>query len=274
MLHIFTFLTDPKRIEYLKETAQMNDTQIHYLVNSSWNGYVDKITGMRKAIDPIPDEDIICFIDAYDVLINQPGTVLLDKFKEEKKDLIFGAEMNCYPSNYHPYFTNLYNDLKTMNQTKFVSKHLYLNSGGYIGYKHAIHSCLYWKTEPEIHRICSVGGDQSYFIEYYLANALTKNIGLDHEGKMFLNMHLISWNDIEFSHGHVKNKVLMQIPCMIHFNGGTWQTSKEETKTNNIMPVFVEKMKQSKLLEDDNSSLNLNEYQQIITSTCVPRSQI
>ena len=66
MIHIFTFLTDESRIEHLEKTSNMFNVNIKYIKNSSWNGYVDKIIAIKNAIKDIDDNDIICFIDAYD----------------------------------------------------------------------------------------------------------------------------------------------------------------------------------------------------------------
>ena len=80
-------------------------------------------------------------------------------------------------------------------------------------------------------------------------------------------MHLISWKEIDFRGGRVFNNILNTYPSYIHFNGGTWQTNER----NNIMPVLIELMIKSK----KNSQIyNLDKYNQIITKTCYPYSQI
>ena len=209
---------------------------------------------MLKTIQNIPDEDVVCFIYAYDVLI-------LDKFKSYHCRLLIGAEMNCFPSDYTSRMNDAANTLRLPNRNK------YINSGGYIGYKKDIHALLTWKSPQEIEHICSHGGDQTYFIEYYLHNYMKKSILLDSASKIFQNMHLISWKEVDFRGGRVYNNVLNTYPCFVHFNGGVWQTQARE----NIMPVFVEKIHTSKSSTDVQS---LDDYEQIITSTCYPHKQV
>ena len=252
-LHIFTFLTDESRIQYLKQSAELNNLNIKYLFKKNWNGYTDKIFAIQNQLNELKDTDIVCFIDAYDVLVNNTENQILEKFYSYQSNLLIGAELNCYPDLYKKYFQ------ETSTNAKYV------NSGGYIGYVHSIKHLFNWKTSNEIVNISRNGGDQTYFIEYYLNNYLNPglNIKLDDKSLIFQNMHLIDWNELDFIDGRLHNRVLDTWPCFIHFNGGTWQQQNRE----NIMPVFVDKMRE-KLPSD-----NLNGFSQIITATCYPHSQ-
>ena len=126
---------------------------------------------------------------------------------------------------------------------------------------------LYWKNETEMNRICKIEGDQSYVIEYYLENHKTHTICLDIYCQIFQNMHWVSWNSFIFKHGTVYNTIMDSDPCFIHFNGGTWLTNNGE----NIMPVFVKKIEESKTIND---VLTVAEYKQRITATCFPHDQM
>jgi hypothetical protein len=254
MLYIYTFYTDESRIQYLKDSAALNNFQICYLKKDTWNGYVDKIIAIDNIIKQHKDDDIICFIDAYDVLVNQNFDYLLEKFYYYDCDLLIGAELNCFPDKYKIMYPET------------ASKYKYVNSGGYIGYKHAIQQIFNWTSYDEIYRICSHGGDQSYFTEYYLAYHCNK-IKLDTECLIFQNMHLVGWNELNFNSGKLYNTVLNTFPCFIHFNGGSWQ----QNNGDNIMPVFIEKMKTTSTNQNCD---NLDGYSQIITSTCYPHPQI
>ena len=261
MLHIFTFYTEENRLVYLKQTQKNHAVNIKYLYNSSWNGYIDKILYMFDTIKDIPDDDIVCFIDAYDVLINSCAYDILDKFKSYNCDLLIGAELNCFPSEYKHQMDNVANILKLNTLNK------YINSGGYSGYKKSVHKLLTWKSPQEMEFICMNGGDQTYFMEYYIANYMNNSVLLDYTSDIFQNMHLISWKEVDFRGGRVYNNILKTYPCFIHFNGGTWQTQTRE----NIMPVFVEKINTSKQSTDIHT---LDGYNQIITATCYPHKQI
>lgn len=253
-LHIFTFLTDESKIQYLKQSAELNQLNIQYLVKSTWNGYTDKIFAIQNQLELLEDTDIVCFIDAYDVLVNNTQEDILEKFNSYQCNLLLGAELNCYPGQYKEQFPN------TSTNSKYV------NSGGYIGYVHSLKHLFHWRRPDEIVRISSNGGDQTYFIEYYLNNYSNPhlNIKLDDKCLIFQNMHLIDWNEVGFIDGRVHNRVLDTWPCFIHFNGSTWKQQNGE----NIMPIFVEKM------IEKNPSDNLIGFSQIITESCYPHSQI
>jgi len=257
-LHIFTFASDINRLSYLKQTENNYNNSVNYLIRDTWNGYIDKLTNIKEIIETIPLNDIVCFIDGYDVLINSDNESIINKFKSYNCDLLIGSELNCFPENYKEQMDNC-----NKNDVNFYK---YINSGGYIGYNKNIKEMLNWKNNDEINKICQNGGDQSYVIEYYIGNIMNRNIKLDIYCKVFQNMHWVNWDSFIFKNGVIYNTIMDISPCFIHFNGGTWQTNSGE----NIMPIFVKKIEESKTY---NSTLNLNEYQQIITNTCYPHSQ-
>jgi hypothetical protein len=92
-----------------------------------------------------------------------------------------------------------------------------------------------------------------------------KNVKLDVYQKIFQSMHKVSWKEIEFVNRRVRNTILNEFPCYIHFNGGSFQTVERK----DITEVVVER-----LLRSNHTSLNLNDYNQIITSTCFPEPQL
>jgi hypothetical protein len=256
MLHIITFATDPSRLQYLKDTAELNQLHIHYIMKSTWNGYVDKIIYTKEFLDTVDNNDIVCFIDAYDVLSLGSYHEILEKFKSYECDLLLGCELNSYPDRYKPMYPPV----------ECNTNYLYINSGGYIGYKHAISKVLEWKDTKTIASICENGGDQTYFIEYFLHNP-SPRIKLDHFQKIFQNMHWVSWNEFYIQRGRFINTILNEKPCFIHYNGGTWQTNDKQ----NILPIAVEKLKDSMT---HTNVLTFSEYKQIQTDTCWPHKQI
>ena len=270
-IHVFTFCTDIARTSDLSASAKLFGFVIHYIISNEWTGYMDKIIGMRNAVETLPNDAIVCFIDAYDVLVNDTMNSLLEKFVGFKKELVFGAELGSYPDRYRSRFSN--------RNAVLPTNYWYLNSGGYIGYKYAVLRCLYWKPDPVIFEMCMDGGDQAYFIEYYLAHVMkeTVSIGLDHDCRIFQNMHLVDWSEIQFRNGHMENIGLFDrrnggvgVPVFIHFNGGTWQGQGQgqgQVLWQNIMPIFVQKIEGSRISP---SPLTLSEYNQILTRTCFP----
>jgi hypothetical protein len=227
MLHIFTLGTDIKRIATLKESASLCDYKINYIIPSIWNGFQDKLLYVRDAIKDIPADDIICFIDAYDVIAYGSEEELVSKFKEHNCDFLISCEANCYPGEFkerHPILN-----------TKTVYK--YINSGTYIGYQFAVYDFLTWKSVDKIEQDCKHGTDQYYLMCYFLENYKTKRIMLDYDQTIFQVMYGISWHDFEIVDGRVYNTILKTVPCFLHFNGDA-----NITYTGvDILPIFVER---------------------------------
>lgn len=231
-IHLFTLATDEHKLKDLDESAKMFSVNINCAIAPIWRGFIDKIYLGIEAYKDIPDNEIICFIDGYDTIVNSGIDDIIEKFKWYKTDLVFGAEMNCFPERYR-------NEMDKI--TCHLTKYKYLNSGGYIGYKHAIMDVLLWKSLDEICEIIKDGGDQSYFMLYYIKNP--DKIKLDNRQKIFQNMYLVRWYEIFINFGRFYNEMLDEHPCFIHFSGNSWTTSKG----TNIIPIIIENMKNKQM---------------------------
>jgi len=232
MFHILTYGTNIEKLTNLKKSSELNKTQINYIIEPQFNyiGYESKIFKMREAIKNLLPNDIICFVDAYDVLALAPNTEILEKFKEYNCDLLIGSEVNSYPYGYDNKYP----------ETNHETNYKHINSGGYIGYKFAIMNLFNWKSDEDIIKICKNGGDQTYFIEYYLSNNSDK-IKMDYKQSIFQNMFLISWNDFIIKNSRIYNSILNQYPCFMHFNG----LSNMTDSNIDIMNIFVNKLYKS-----------------------------
>ena len=92
-LHIFTFVTDIKKACYLKETLEIFGITIKYIQKNKINKNIEKIPMMINEIKYIPDTDIICFVDGYDVLANSIKDEILQKFLDFKHDIVLSTEL-------------------------------------------------------------------------------------------------------------------------------------------------------------------------------------
>lgn len=267
-MEIFTYLTNKNKIRDLVKSASQHHVKIKYMVSKKgdvdpssynyWEVYIEKIWAMKRVIKEKNDNEIVCFIDAYDVLINENTQLhLYEKFIKHDKPIAFGAEMCCYPEKYK----NRHDEHNQRKSSPPQTNHRYLNGGGYIGYVGAVKKMLEWKSETEIMEICQDGGDQSYFIEYMLNHP--EEVELDTRAEMFLNMHRVDWKKMDINtEGKIENKELGNVPCVVHFNGGSWQTDKKE----NILSIIT-KCKEKK------ESRLWKEHKQIRTESCSPICQ-
>jgi len=129
---LFVTLCDEEsvhRADNLKKTLKGNliilDTYDHSIGNFS------KLTKFRDFLISFPlcDDDIICFVDAFDMLCTcYDPQQMIQVFKNYKKDIIFGAEIFCGPEH------------TTQVCEYFVENEgeLFLNGGFQIGYKKSL----------------------------------------------------------------------------------------------------------------------------------------
>jgi hypothetical protein len=262
MLHIITTCNDINRLVYLRENDKLinGKISIKYIIFPLWTGYHLKLFHTRQYIldNNLADDDIVCFIDAYDVLTFATSEEIVEKFKKYNTQLLIGAENNCYPDNY----INTYNEInankdivalteiKKGDDTLGNSNFLYVNSGGYIGYKNAVLDMLTWKPDNNIIEITKREGDQSYLHEYFIANWNNlEKVKLDYGQEIFLNSHLVSWKELYFQNGRLVNSTLKNTPCFIHFHGSSWLL--EDYKS--AIPLFLNALKTSISLKNNNN---------------------
>lgn len=233
-----------QKTEYLAKSASMWNMCIHIIYIETWRGFIDKIIKVREYISSFEDDIIICFIDAYDVLMLSCEKDILQKFYNYNCRILFGTELNCFPISNWEEYTVYY---KNKDQ---INNYSYLNSGGYMGYKKDIYDMLKWKTDSEILLLCEDGGDQNYFTKYFFHNESTISIKFDQAQNIFQNVTGVNINDFVFRNGHLYNIILDTYPCIIHFNGFFDMEIKTviDMETNNevsVLKLFMYKLKKS-----------------------------
>ena len=270
MFHLFTVASDESRMVLLKQTADWNGIKIHVLSITHWTGFIDKILAMKEAVDLLPDDDIACFIDAYDVLVMSDVTEILQKFENYRRSILMSSELNCYPpenqSRYDQIEYSVFeqeeanNIWGTRRSQAITTNYKYMNSGGYMGYVNDLKRMFQWKTVDEMRQMCELGGDQNFFTQYYLEFATDKvlNIGLDYQQEIFQSLYKVDLRDFAFFNGRLYNHILRTYPCFVHFNGfrdyGGCLVHNKTCEHTNAMTVFVEKMSTS--LEYGNTSMD------------------
>ena len=245
-MSVITYTNRPNKLGLLKKGEELFNYNINYIINDSWKTYkfYSKIRETGILIENYKDDDIIVFIDAHDVVLNSNTEEFIEKFKSLDCDILFSTERNCYPPRYR-------NQVNNIMSSNIESR--YLNAGGYIGYVKNIKEMFNWRKEEYINWRCKSGGDQAYFMEYFIENHDKVNIKLDTDSFIFQCMYNIPWEHIEFKNGRGYNKNNDNYPCFFHFNGGSWFTSDRSS----IMPIFNQLIEQSK---NDNKVYDLSNY--------------
>lgn len=222
----------------LLESASMFDMHINCIHVPYWRGYIEKIISVQQAIQTLPEDAIVCFMDAFDVVVCGGEQEILAKYHAFGKELVFSAEFNCFPEEYRPQYPE-----------HTGSNYRFLNAGGYIGTKRAIAACLAWKPITYQLQVCARGTDQAYMHEYFLAHQDT--VALDTQCTLFQSVYRTRWTEMVCTEGRVLNKVLNTHPCFLHFNGGAMRIATDQPNVfGDVMPVFIASMRTSKEGDD------------------------
>jgi hypothetical protein len=138
MIYYITVATEEKL--YLPYLKQLLPELVILGMNTKWEGWVYRYKLIIKYLDLLNENDIVCFMDAYDVLPTKNIVQLEDKFVEFMKHnpevkMIVGYEIidNKFMENY------IQSIMGTVNNDR-------INAGTYIGYvkniKHILSSIL------------------------------------------------------------------------------------------------------------------------------------
>lgn len=128
-LHVFTVITDMNHSGFQNLEASCSASGVHLNVVKSQTPFTFGTMGVKLKqcydyIRHLPGEDIVMFVDGYDILVYGQPKVILRRFFEtvgSDRVALFSAEYNCWPDE----------DLKP----KFPvtrSWYKYLNSGAWI----------------------------------------------------------------------------------------------------------------------------------------------
>jgi len=182
-----------------------------------------KLNLVKNYIKFLSDNDIVLFVDGYDVFINDSKETILERFKGFGVDVLFAAEKACWPSKELAGFF-----------PKSDTEYNYLNSGVYIGYVHAIKKLLDQDIDDS--------EDDQLFLQKQYIKAKVSNelsIALDHENYLFQCLAGAE-NDLRIQ----KNKQIINTatkccPCILHGNGGNSTKAKFDSIVNEILSVNV-----------------------------------
>lgn len=168
---------------------------------------MDKLRIIRKYCHRLPDNDLILFIDAFDVLILADKREIVSRFLALDVPMLMSMEMNCWPSDemaaFHP-------------PTDSVFK--YINTGGYIGWVKAVRewldafdkSLLSGKSDQEAAQKLFAKKPQFY--------------ALDHWCAIFLCLYLVPFDAVLID--ETNQKIICSYtnssPCILHANGGSF----------------------------------------------------
>ena len=175
-----------------------------------------KLVYLREYLNKLRDDDIVMFIDAFDVLIIQNKKTILEKFLKANQPFIMSAERNCYPKDFYPNYHPNNPKYKVKNFVRDKSdwtKHQYINTGSYIAY---VKNIKQWIDDlnPDKH-----DSDQRQVQRLYFAKPDKRHFVLDYKCDLFMPMAYVESKDVEFKDRKVFNLKTHTYPAVIHTNG-------------------------------------------------------
>eukprot|EP00002_Diphylleia_rotans_P007834 TRINITY_DN17506_c0_g1_i1.p1 TRINITY_DN17506_c0_g1~~TRINITY_DN17506_c0_g1_i1.p1 ORF type:complete len:292 (+),score=36.63 TRINITY_DN17506_c0_g1_i1:709-1584(+) len=195
---------------------------------------VDKLRVMQDEVRKYAADTIIVHVDAFDSVFNNEFDILVKKFRDMNKELLFSVEYKCWPNSIIRMVTNVtksrkadcYRAYKVKNSTNtcYPGKGpSHINSGLYMGYVRELERFLTyaWDSVIKKHRY---SGDQMTFHEVFLLKKF--NVSADYCVDLFMNMLAIDekcktcplYNKQEKRIYHTPSK---QAPPLVHFQGSS-----------------------------------------------------
>lgn len=185
-----------------------------------WRGLGSKIGLFAEYLEDKHDNDLVLFVDAYDVLLLEPATKIVRTFMAfGRPDVIFfGAETNCAPDR----------ALRLLYpQGEHETPFRYLNSGSYLGSVRAVKAMLRDVATDIAQSHVAFGcdpfrfDDQRWFARFALANP--ERVELDTRAAFFHTLHGLTPGDLRLvadQPGTLQSVVVPEArPALIHGNG-------------------------------------------------------
>jgi hypothetical protein len=223
-MKVITVATHPDRYyESLLDSAKKNNIDITVLgMGEKWQGFGWKFTKMIEFLEKVNMNEIVMFIDAYDVIFLDNGQKIEEKFLEIKRKnnfkILIGVDL-ISKSKFHSY---TYKKIFSSNNPHNI------NSGVYIGYAKDIYDVL---TNIKKNNDLNNTDDQKLFImEHNKDNSI---FYFDKKNEIILNIfgNLITgkldFNSFDFylieNNNGVKifNKKNNTYPMVLHGPGNT-----------------------------------------------------
>lgn len=212
-LKVYSFGTDPNKCSLMLESARKfgyNVTIEGY--GQQYKGHGLKIQNMRKFCEQQDPNDVILFVDAYDVIFTQPEEVLFNKWEKLTGGVgvIFNAEINCWPDA----------ELASEYPSHPTSRFKFLNSGIYMGRAKYILDMI-----PD--NVSDTYDDQRYYADKFLFDVDSK-IKLDYTTELFMPL-CYAVTSVRYDDKGLVNSELGSHPCLLHANFTEYSSEYLET---------------------------------------------
>jgi len=226
-VHPITVGTDRKKCSDMMSSANVNGIYPKNLGNMvEWEGTDmvgpgggHKVNLVRDYIQDLPENDVVLFTDAYDVLYNSDIEDITRRYLGYRKRVLFAAESNCWPDNS---LASSFESWPRENDDQRTKYH-YLNSGIFMAQVRELKLMLNDSS------LADSDDDQLFFQKLFLSG--NYDIGLDYEGYIF-QCHE---DQVSFSeNGMFNNPITNCVSCIYHGNGDS-EAKKKYDSLNSVI---------------------------------------
>lgn len=203
------------------ESAVRNQYQLVILGwTVPWKGLAQKLDAAYKYAQSIPDDDLMLFTDAFDVLFTEESQHIVDIFLKRNYKILFAGECGCWP--------HIVEDPKACfsGYPMAPTPYRYLNSGTWIGIAKYARAMLLDVIQSAGNNFISAN-DQKLVADMFIAQK--HPIALDYYAEIFQSMHSTDPPDLPLCHPFPdlklqnlkwSNQRTNTTPAVFHFNGG------------------------------------------------------
>ena len=204
-------------------------------LGAPWRGLASKVELLQEYLSKVADDDLVLFIDAYDVLLLADADKLIHRFLALNARVVFSAEYTCAPDKG---LSLLYANVTSTRATPFT----YVNSGSYIGYVADVRTMLQEVQDDILTHHTFHGADrfrlddQRWFNRFFVrhqtswwantskdgTDPVIRSVALDRQGLLFHTLHDVPLDAFKSTSGAVGSlfsTVVRAQPCLIHGNG-------------------------------------------------------
>lgn len=172
MIHICAVATEEKfYMKWLKESCLRNNCNLTVLgMGEKFENYMTKILIFQKFLFKLNDNDIVCFVDAYDVIMLENISYLEKeflKFERKNPDMIVISEESKYLLGNLQLSSETWSKI-IMKLFNYDSFDFYANSGGLIGRVNNLKKV--WDQLVILSEDKKIIDDQACIIEYMKTN--------------------------------------------------------------------------------------------------------
>ena len=241
--HVLTVGTDQSKMFMLEQSSERHGINFLNLGHGvEWRGGSMSETGggqkinlVRSHVQSLPDDDLVLFCDAYDVIIADNLETIVERFLGFDCDILFAAERDCWPDR------GLEKKFKETG-----TPYRYLNSGLYMGKVEALKKFFHRDLDD-------AEDDQLWSQLAFLSGPHEQNVLLDTEAYVFQCSDLFC----RVLDGRLINEICS--PCIYHGNGG--ETAK--LKLNEIFDTFSYERVEAPVAPQSPNYINTLEYQEV-----------